>query len=251
MKLLLDLGNSRCKYAHMHSDDSIQYGVQSYSPFGKLYAVKSLCDKYKNVEQVIISSVQSKKMNAEIASTLFEKNKKDVYFLNPVENSFGIQLSYDDPSTIGADRVAALIATHDKYAGNSCIIDCGTAVTIDAIDGKGKHLGGVIMPGYVLMNDGLLENTKIKMNQQSENFSLHANSTETAIYTGCISAVVGGIEYVVNKMSSDFDTFSNVILTGGAVEKLNEHFTSSFQSLPILRDENLILDGLKVVTENI
>lgn len=251
MKLLIDLGNTRCKFAVMQQDGSMEYGVQDYSPFGKLYSVKSLSDKYNKAEKVIISSVLSDKMNADIMSRLVDQDGRDVFCLQPFENSFGIQLIYDDLSTMGADRVAGLIATHEKYQGNSCIIDCGTAVTIDAIDEKGVHQGGVILPGYNLMHRALMSNTKIKTNQVSEQFNLHANTTETAIYTGCVSAVVGGIEYVVNKMASDYDHFQQILLTGGAAEKVNVHFSKLFKSMPLLIDDNVVLDGLKVVAQRL
>ncbi|MEM7401065.1 MAG: type III pantothenate kinase [Pseudomonadota bacterium] len=249
MKLLIDLGNSRCKYAVMQQDGSMEYGIQNYSPFGKLYSVKSLCDKFGDTEGVIICSVLSEKMNNEIKTTLVEKDGRDVFFLQPNENSFGIDLKYNDPSTMGADRLAALISAHEKYLGNSCIIDCGTAVTVDFLNAKGVHQGGVILPGYKTMGKALLANTKIKIKQASEGFNLLANSTEAAIYTGCVSAVVGGIEYVVNKSTSDYDAFEQIILTGGASEKVNEYFSKSFQELPLLLDANLLLDGLKVVAE--
>lgn len=251
MKLLIDLGNSRCKYAMLQQDGSMEYGIQSYSPFGKLYSVKSLCDKFENTEKVMICSVLSEKMNSEIKSTLVEKDGRDVFFLQPNENSFGIDLQYDDPSTMGADRLAALISVHEKNLGSSCIIDCGTAVTIDAINAKGVHQGGVILPGYETMEKALLANTKINMKQASEEFNLLANSTEAAIHTGCVSAVVGGIEYVVNKMASDHDVFQQIFLTGGAAEEVNAHFSKSFQVLPLLLDANLVLDGLKVVAERL
>ncbi len=251
MKLLIDLGNTRCKFAVMQQDGSMEYGVQDYSPFGKLYSVKSLNDKYNDAEKVIISSVLSDKMNADILSRLVDQDGRDVYFLQPFENSFGIQLIYDDLSTMGADRVAGLISAHEKHVGNSCIIDCGTAVTIDAIDEKGVHQGGVILPGYISMQRALVGNTKIKTNQEIEEFNLHANTTEVAIYTGCVSAVVGGIEYVVNKMASYYDSFQQIVLTGGAAEKVNVHFSKSFKSMPLLLDDNLVLDGLKVVAQRL
>ena len=247
MYLLIDLGNSRCKYALMQQDGSMEYGIKNYAPFGKLYCVKSLCDKFSAAKKIIICSVLSEKMNEEIRATLVERDKRDVFFLQPVDDSFGIQLIYDDPGTMGADRVAALISVHEKYTGNSCIIDCGTAITIDAISDKRAHQGGVIMPGNETMQKALLANTKIKMNQANEKFSLFANTTEAAIHTGCVSAVVGGIEYVVNKMTSDYDAFNQIILTGGAAEEVSAHFSRSFQELPLLLDPNLVLDGLKVI----
>ena len=251
MKLLIDLGNTRCKFALMQQDGTMEYDVQDYSSFGKLYSVKTLCDKFSDVEKVIICSVLSEKMNEDIFSRLVDQDGHDVFFISPSENSFGIQLIYEDLSTIGADRVTTLISAHDKYLGKSCIIDCGTAVTVDTVDEKGLHLGGVILPGLISMQNILLSNTKIKAKQINEEYNMHATSTETAIHTGCMSAVVGGIEYVVNKMQSNYGPFQQIVLTGGDVDRLYKHFSHSFLSLPLLRDNNLVLDGLKVIADKL
>ncbi len=247
MKLLLDLGNSRCKFAIVENGRLEQNDTHNYGPFGKLYSVKSLCDQYSDASEVIISSVLSAEMNSQIKDTLLNDSVKNIYFLDPTENSFGISLAYADASTLGVDRVAALIAVNEKYSGNNCIVDCGTAVTIDALDAKGVHKGGVILPGIESMRKTLMENTKIEItNTEEAEFNVFSKTTGSAIRAGCISAVVGGIEYVVNRMVSDYDGFDQVVLTGGDAE-----FIESYLSLPVKFDESLVLDGLKVVSQNI
>ena len=245
MKLLLDLGNSRCKYAVLNDKNEIEYGELNYGPFGKLYTVKLLCDKYR-LEKVIICSVLSDEMNAEIIETLVNKDGHDVYILVAENNSFGVQLAYDNPAAMGVDRVSALIATKKKYSGNSCVIDCGTAITIDVLDCNGIHKGGIIFPGVQAMQTGLLGSTKIECDEIEVDYNIFANSTEQAIYSGCISAVAGGIEFAINKMASEQGKFDQVIFTGGGVERVEPYIDQS-----ILIDPTLVLDGLKVVAENI
>ena len=245
MKLLLDLGNSRCKFAILDDNGVMDYGTQNYGPFGKLYTVKSLCDK-QSLTKIVICSVLSDKMNKEIIDTLSNKDGKDVFFLAAKKNCFGVRLSYDEPSAMGVDRVAALIAVKEKYSGNSCVVDCGTAVTIDAINNNGIHQGGVILPGVRAMQNGLLDSTKIEHDNRNVDFNIFATTTEHAIYAGCMSAVAGGIEYVVNKMASDYDVFDQIIFTGGDAEDLQDYVNQQVQI-----DSTLVLDGLKVVAENI
>lgn len=245
MKLLLDLGNSRCKFAILDDNGVMEYGTQNYGPFGKLYTVKSLCEK-QNLTKVVVCSVLSDKMNTDIIDMLSNKDGYDVFFLAAEKNCFGIKLSYDEPSAMGVDRVSALIAVKEIYPGNSCVVDCGTAVTIDAINCRGIHLGGVILPGVKAMQNGLLDSTKIEHENRDVNFNIFANTTEHAIFAGCMSAVAGGIEYVVNKMSSDYDVFDQIIFTGGDAEDLQ-----SYVNLQVQIDSTLVLDGLKVIAENL
>lgn len=247
MKLLLDLGNSRCKFAVVEKGKIEKYHTQSYGPFGKLYSVKSLCDKYADASGIIIGSVLSEEMNSQIKETLLKDGAKNIYFLNPVENSFDVKLAYANPSALGVDRVAAMIAANEKYSGNTCVIDCGTAVTLDVIDATGVHQGGVILPGVASMRKALLANTKIAIDDEMKvEFNVLSSNSENAIHTGCISAVAGGIEYVVNKMASDYDSFDQVVLTGGDAGRIN-----SYLSLAVQMDDTLVLDGLNVVSQKI
>jgi len=247
VKLLLDLGNSRCKFAVVEKGKVEKYDTQNYGPFGKLYSVKSLSDKYTDANGIIIGSVLSEEMNSQIKETLLNDGVKSVYFLDPVENSFGVSLAYANPSALGVDRVAALIAANEKYSGNTCIVDCGTAVTLDVLDAKGVHQGGVILPGVASMRKALLANTKIEIDDATEvEFNVLSGTSENAIHTGCVSAVVGGIEYVINKMASDYDGFDQVVLTGGDAERIK-----SYLSLAVLTDDTLVLDGLNVVSQKI
>jgi type III pantothenate kinase len=249
VKILLDLGNSRCKFAIVENSNVQKYDAQDYGPFGKLYSVKSLCDQYNDASGIIISSVLSEKMNLQIKETLLGDSSKSVYFLAPAENSFGVKLAYTDLSSLGVDRIAALIAANEKYSGNTCIVDCGTAVTIDALDAKGVHQGGVILPGVESMRKALLSNTKIEIDVGAKvEFDVLSKTTESAIHSGCISAVVGGIEYVINKMASGYDSFDQVVLTGGDAERIRTYLS---QSAYAHVHETLVLDGLKVVSQHI
>ena len=251
MKLLLDLGNSRCKYAIYGESRIEKYGAQNYEPFGKLYSVKSLYGQYNDASEIIISSVLSKAINNQIEETLLKDGANNIYFLEPSKNSFGVTLAYVDLSALGIDRVAALIAAHEKYTGNSCVVDCGTAVTIDFLDAEGTHQGGVILPGIESMKKTLLSSTEIEIDHAKMEFNVLSNTTENAIHTGCISAVVGGIEYIVNKMASVYDSFDQIVLTGGDAELAQSHLSESCQTMQIHVVDTLVLDGLEVVSRNI
>jgi type III pantothenate kinase len=243
--LLIDLGNSCCKFAIEEKGHIETYQSQKYGPFGKLNCIKSLCDQYDKAKSVIISSVLSEDMNTQIKDALTSGGEKNVYFLKTSDNNFGIDLAYINLSTLGVDRFAAMIGAKEKYTGSSCIVDIGTAVTIDAIDTNGVHQGGVIFPGVAGMKKALLKDTKIEADQMADvEYNVFANSTENAIHSGCMSALVGGVEYVVNVMAEK-DAFEQIILTGGDAELIQSHL-----SMSVIIDNTLVLDGLRVVSQN-
>lgn len=247
MALLIDLGNSYCKFALEEEGKIETYHSQRYGPFGKLYSVKDLCGQFNNAKVVVISSVLSEEMNTQIKDALTTDGEKYIYFLDPCKNSFGIDLAYLNLSTLGVDRFAAMIGAKEKYVGNSCIVDIGTAVTIDAINTDGVHRGGVIFPGVASMKKSLLSNTEIETDSTAEvEYNIFANSTENAIHSGCMSALVGGVERVVNLMAKSNDSFDQIILTGGDAELIQSHL-----SMPVIMDDTLVLDGLSVVSQNI
>jgi len=246
MNLLLDLGNSRCKFQIVENRQIKKHGALPYIGANKLAVIESLLREHNFNNKVIICSVFDVKFNNQLKKLLDGYSIKDYYFLAPAAHTFGVRLHYLAPENLGADRLAVLIAAKEKFIGNNCIVDCGTAITIDALDKKGLHHGGVILPGLVSMLQALTVDTDIQRNESSETYNVFSNATEDAIYTGCLSAVAGGIQHVIDTMQTHCDSFDHVIITGGDAETV----------IPILArkveyEPKLVLDGLMVVMGNL
>ena len=246
MNLLLDLGNSRCKFAILEKDVVKKYGIKQYYKENRHSVIEALLHEYINLNKAIVSSVFDEKFNQQLIMILNSHKINDCYLLDPATESFGIQLAYLDPSQLGADRLAALIAANEKYSGNKCIIDCGTAITIDALDMNGMHRGGVILPSLASMQKALSVDTNIEYNESGGRFNIFANTTQDAIYTGCLSAVIGGIQHVVNTMQAHYDTFDQIIITGGDAEHI-----MSMLAHRTVHNEKLVLDGLMIVSRSL
>ena len=242
MNLLLDIGNSRCKFAILEKNKTREHGAIAYSSNNKTSKIEVLLQKNKVINKVIICSVLNDEFNQKLIETFSAHQINDYYFLDPVVKTFGVQLCYPDPANLGADRLAALIGANVKHKGNKCIIDCGTAITIDAIDAEGRHQGGVIIPGITAMHAALSSNTDIPQNNRGGSYNVLSNSTQDAIYTGCISAVVGGIEYAVDKMQEHRNMFDKIIITGGDAEMLIPMI-----ALKVEHEPRLVLNGLSII----
>ena len=65
----------------------------------------------------------------------------------------GMQVLYDNPAEVGADRIVNGVAAFEKYGGPCVIVDFGTATTFDCISKKGEYMGGVICPGIGISAD--------------------------------------------------------------------------------------------------
>ena len=58
----------------------------------------------------------------------------------------GMSILYDNPDSVGADRIVDAVAAYQRYGGPLCIVDFGTATTFEAITVNGEYLGGAIAP---------------------------------------------------------------------------------------------------------
>lgn len=243
MKLLMDFGNSRCKYATVENKSINKIGSISYSDTDKLSAIKPLLNRIKSLKQVIICSVLGSQTNFQLESLLADYKIEQFYFLDPDTESFGITLGHYNAKQLGADRLAAMIGAQEKFKGTKCIVDCGTAITIDALDSNGKHLGGVILPDVHSMKNALLLDTYINYNKETNRFDVFARSTQEAVHTGCLSAAAGGIRYVINEMETKNGLFDKIVLTGGNAEDL-----LPILSLDAVLEATLVLDGLITIS---
>ena len=155
-------------------------------------------------------------------------------------HAFGVYNAYQQPEKLGVDRWLALVAVRNHYQLPACIVDCGTAITVDLIDADGKHQGGLISPGLTLMKKSLAEGTEALQFHETNYVFGPANFTEAAIYSGTLSAAVGLIEHVLTKQSNAMQ----LILTGGDAEII----AAQLEIKPIV-DPDLVLRGLAIVLE--
>lgn len=246
MKLLLDLGNSCCKFAVLGKDVPEVYGALLYHETERLAVIESVLRQYNDLDKVVVCSVLDQSLNDRLLQLFMNHQLDDCFFLDSSAESFGIRTGYRNPGELGADRLAALIAANEKYHGNTCIVDCGTAVTVDALGTEGRHRGGVIFPGFRSMQVALAVDTDINFEQPAGSFDITANSTRDAIYTGCLSAVAGGIDRAIHSIQARYGSFDQVILTGGDAKLLIPLLVQK-----VIHEPHLVLDGLKHISGNI
>lgn len=157
------------------------------------------------------------------------------------EKQLGVANGYRDPEQLGADRWAALIGAHHAHPGHKLVVTAGTALTIDALAGDGRFLGGLIVPGAALMRRSLDRGTAGLRLAEGRYVEFPA-STADAITTGAIDACTGAITRVAARMGAQGCAPARIVLSGGAAEEIAPH-------LPMAHafHENLVLDGLLLI----
>jgi type III pantothenate kinase len=156
-----------------------------------------------------------------------------------------VRSGYANPAQIGVDRWVALIGARSVTTHACCVVSVGTAMTIDALDGQGQHLGGVIVPGPDLMVASLFANTHgiaQRAQQGSTRAGLFADNTLGAVRQGSLHALAALIERSVVTMQEQLQHAPELLMTGGGVEALHPALGCPYREIP-----DLVLRGLAVL----
>ena len=162
---------------------------------------------------------------------------------NTVET--GVRIVYEEPATVGADRLVDAVAAYRLYGGPACIVDFGTATTFDAISRDGEYLGGAIAPGIGIASQALFQRTAMlpRVELARPPAAIGRNTTH-AMQSGLLFGYVSLVEGMVARFRKELGTDMRTIGTGG----LAEIIASETDVLQILAPW-LTLDGLRMVYE--
>lgn len=151
-----------------------------------------------------------------------------------------IKIEYTTPKTLGKDRIAAAVEAANQFKNFPClVIDIGTALTIDFIDGNNTFKGGNISPGPELRYRALHEFTgKLPKVQPTENCELLGNSTQTAIQSGVQNGIIFEINGYILRLKEQYPEIK-IILTGGFAFLFDKKI-----NYPIFADSFLVPKGL-------
>jgi len=159
----------------------------------------------------------------------------------------GVQIRYDNPKEVGADRIVNAVAAFRKYGGPAVVIDFGTATTFDAIAANGDYLGGAIAPGIRISMEALFSRAAklplVELVPPREGNVIGKNTVES-MQAGIIFGFVGQIDGVVERMRVELGGSCHVIATGGLAVLVDAHS----RSIEVV-DENLTLEGLRYLYE--
>jgi len=156
----------------------------------------------------------------------------------------GVTNAYIEPEQLGADRWMALVGAWSMKQEAACIVDCGTAVTIDVLDDQGQHMGGMIVPGMELMQDSLTNQTDgILLDEEMEQNgqpSLLARDTGNAVAAGTLYALVAFIDRVRMDIEKELGLDLPLYLSGGDVDLIEPLLSCESSYEPMLIFQGMI-----------
>jgi type III pantothenate kinase len=238
--LLIDIGNSAIKWT-IESDGKLQ----DMSTF--IYAqdeLDSLLNENISIRQkltrIYISNVAGKGVENILLNWCQRKYKLTPTFAYASKQACGLVNAYSQPEKLGIDRWLALIAANTLNKRPFCIADCGTAVTIDAVDENGQYLGGLILPGLRIMRHSLQQNTDAIQSMISQKVkNIFAKNTEQGVLSGTVYAITSSIENMIGILQQQTQQKVICYLTGGDAEEVEILISKS-----VIRMPDLVLQGL-------
>ncbi|OFI06559.1 type III pantothenate kinase [Clostridium acetireducens DSM 10703] len=255
MILVLDVGNTNIVLGVYDNKELIAnwrlstYSKKTADEYGIEVIQLFLQNKLdpSDVEGVIISSVVPNIMYS------LEHMVKKYFEVEPIivgpGVKTGINIKYDNPKEVGADRIVNAVAVHEIYKRASIIIDFGTATTFCALTFNGDYLGGTISPGIKISSEALFERAaKLPRVELTKPQTLICKTTVSSMQSGIIYGYAGLVNYIVNKMKKEMMDLGEkepfVVATGGLAKLIAEE-AKSIDKI----DSDLTLEGLRIIYE--
>ncbi|HSG62519.1 MAG TPA: type III pantothenate kinase [Pseudomonadales bacterium] len=237
MRLEFDIGNTNHKWRLLDRGEVVRRGSFSNSEDGLAGC------PHQGVEVIWVACVAHARFVDAIAVWAKQYNI-EVQQAIVTEQASGVVCGYEQPQRLGVDRWLAVLAAYYRY-GPTCVIDIGSAMTLDVVDVNGHHLGGYIVPGYQLLLNALFKDTeKVRWaeSEVSEALSLGRN-TANAVVSGVKLMLVGFVEQAIARLPVDH---TQIVFTGGGGRLLRE--ACGDRGLWI---EDLVFEGLALAQREV
>lgn len=240
MKLLVDIGNSRVKWATLDKNGLGESQGFQRSKTGIKASLNKAWKDLADIDGIYVANVAGEKIGKQLSEWTEKSWQLSPVFINSEQKRFGVSNAYEEPQKLGVDRWLSLIAARQHARQAQCVIDCGTAMTIDIVTKTGQHQGGMILPGLSLMRSSLVASTDALTEEQDEKeFNTLATNTFSAIQAGTLYSVTATLERIISDLKQNFNNQVRFIITGGDAGQL----------LPLLPEElnhypDIVLKGL-------
>jgi len=234
--LQLDAGNSGAKWRLVDNGTLLRRG--KYVP-GNDASREELLACADRVERIWICTVGSAEAEERLGQLLVRRWGVVPWFARAAARAGDLVNSYRDPTRMGADRWLAMLAARDRCRERLCVVDAGSALTIDLVDASGCHEGGYIIPGAELMERALLLDTgRVRFAEQAGYDLAPGDSTAAAVRHGIALAQAGAVALALQRAGAETP---QLLFCGGGGERLMRLLDRGGQWLPDLVFEGLAL----------
>lgn len=217
--LLIDHGNTRLKWLLARSGqiDTNTAGKGSLEDFVRCFESPAVIGP----GSVMISSVADSGQLKELDNFCDSRWGLSPWRLSSLARQGEVNNAYDDPSKLGVDRWLAIVGAVSHHGKPIVVWDLGTAATLDAVDEKGQHLGGMIYPGPATMLNALRNETLLSAPRRLISAATTpGRSTKQCIENGVLAAQVGALNQFVRQAARSMSDRPQLVVTGGAAPEL-------------------------------
>lgn len=245
MILTIDIGNSSTKLGVFDNEKLVKRLV---IPTIRSKSADEIYDSLQEELNEQFSAVVVSSVVPELRDSFCELGEK--YFNQTpifVDNTFDfdLEIKYFPPENLGVDRIVAAFAAFEKYGTPLIVCDFGTAATIDAVNSQNQYLGGIIAPGMNTLSEALfIKTSKLPRVEIRQPETVIGNTTVHSIQSGVFYGYIGLTEGILRRMSAELGEKPRIVATGGFAGLIAENC-----NLIEFVDENLMLDGLRLIYE--
>ena len=243
MTVLVDVGNTRIKWASLERGRLVGRGsaVHRDSLDESLLAFDAALPAKP---RIIASNVAGAAVGARLEALVAARPGASLELVATSAERFGVRCAYAEPSRLGVDRWVAVLAAHHTARAAACVLNAGTAVTFDAVDAGGAHLGGLILPGASLQAAALDRYTSnigrtAPATAVPRGLEILGRNTDAAVGHGAWLALAAALDRAVAAVASALGATPVVYLTGGDADALHGWLETRVE----LRAD-LVLEGL-------
>jgi type III pantothenate kinase len=238
--LLLDLGNTRAKFALLTEG---RFAYRGALPWSDDIATElaALWRNWPRPPRVVGASVVDGVREGRVADAIAQVFDAPLTWLRTPAQACGVTNAYAEPARLGVDRFLAMVEALDAGRAPCVLASAGTALTLDALTVDGRHLGGLIAPGPQLMQQAVLGATAQVLPQGVGSITDAADNTADALVSGCWQASAALIERFATRMAVPLGGAPRLTLGGGDAEWLAPLIAHELTLVP-----DAVLRGLAV-----
>ena len=254
-QLLIDAGNTRLKWAVLRGRRLGRTQAADWNE-RNLGSVTRTAFRGR-FERVLVCSVAGAVLEGALRRAARAAGLPAPQFIRSTRHAAGVRNGYVQTWRLGADRWVAMLGARHLHPGKTlCVVDIGTALTLDLLDAQGHHRGGLLTPGPTLMVDSLLKYTagirhsagarlqrsRVRRTVAARGSGLFGRSTRAGLLSGSALACAALIERALGEAWGEMAAKPKLLLAGGGAAQV-----ASLLKVPHRRVDNLVLHGLALL----
>jgi type III pantothenate kinase len=155
----------------------------------------------------------------------------------------GLPILTDNPSEVGADRVANCVGAYERYGGPCIVVDFGTATNFDVVSSKGEFLGGAIAPGLNISAEALFARAaRLPRVEIKRPPKVIGTNTVDNLQIGLFYGHIGLVDSILERMIAELGPETTCVATGGLAHLIADESRYIKQV-----NDTLTLEGLRLI----